>query len=211
MRPRIFIADDHTLIVEAFEGLLAKDFEIVGTASDGRSLLEEAPKLKPDVILLDVGLPLLDGITAGQELHKLLPHTKLVVVTMYDDVNLLAYALQHWASAYLSKRSAGTELSKAIQQVLKGKTYVTPEIKKVLEKEFIKDPRLARVRSLTPRQQEVLRVLAEGRTMKEAAQILNVTPRTVAFHKYKIMEEFGLKTNSDLVRFAIQQRIISLQ
>jgi DNA-binding NarL/FixJ family response regulator len=160
------------------------------------------------VILLDIGLPLLDGMTAGRELHAILPHTKLIVVTMYEDVDLLASALQHWASAYLLKRSAGSELAKAIQEVLKGKTYVTPEIKKVLEGEFVRDPRIGRVRSLTKRQQEVLRTLAEGRTMKEAAALLNVTPRTVAFHKYKIMEEFGLKTNSDLVRFAIRQRII---
>jgi DNA-binding NarL/FixJ family response regulator len=210
VRPRIFIADDHTLVVEAFKNLLEPEFEVVGTASDGRQLLAAAEQLKPDVILLDIGLPLLDGMSAGQELHTRLPHTKIIVVTMYEEVEIAAEALQHWASAYLLKKSAGSELLKAVREVLKWNTYVTPEIRQRLKDEFVRDPHIERTRTLTPRQRDVLQLLAEGRTMKEAADVLHVTPRTVAFHKYRIMEEFGLKTNSDLVRFAIRERIIGM-
>jgi DNA-binding NarL/FixJ family response regulator len=208
-KPRVLIADDHTLVVEAFKRLLEPEVEIVGTVADGRTLLEVAPQLKPDVIILDLGMPLLNGMDAGQELKRRLPRTKVVVLTMNEDYDLASDAMRHWASAYLLKKSAGSELINAIREVLKGKSYVTPTVAQHLLQEFVRDPRPDRVKHLTPRQREVLQLLAEGRTMKEAAAVLNVTTRTVAFHKYRIMEEFGMKTNSDLVRFAIRERIVT--
>ena len=207
-RPRILLADDHILVVEGFRKLLESQFEIVGTVSDGRSLLTVAQQLKPDVIILDIGMPLLSGMDAGRELKRLVPRTKLIVLTMNEDPDIAREALRHWASAYLIKKSSGSELINAVREVLKGKSYVTSRIAQRLMDEFVRDPRIGHTKELTPRQREVLHLLAEGRTMKETADLLHLTPRTIAFHKYRIMEEFGLKTNSDLVRFAIRERVI---
>jgi len=209
-RPRILLADDHTLVVEGFRKLLEPEYEIVGVAPDGRTLLAIALQQKPDVIVLDIGMPFLSGIDAGRELKKLVPRTRLIVLTMNEDPDIAREALRHWASAYLVKKSAGTELIKAVREVLKGKSYVTPRLAQRLMDEFVRDPRLGRSKELTPRQREVLHLLADGRTMKETADLLHLTPRTFAFHKYRIMDEFGLKTNSDLVRFAIREHIVSL-
>jgi len=206
---RVLLADDHTLVVDAFKKLLEPEFEVVGTVSNGRALLRTAYELKPDVVVVDLGMPLLNGADAGQELKKLLPQTKLLVVTMNEDYELAADALRHWASGFLLKKSAGSELTKAIREILKGKSYVTPRVAQRLLEEFIRDPRPDRTKHLTPRQREVLQLLAEGRNMKEIAAILNVATRTVAFHKYRIMEEFGLKTNSELLRLAIKEHIVT--
>jgi DNA-binding NarL/FixJ family response regulator len=208
-KARILLADDHTLIVEAFKTLLEPQFEIVGMVSDGRKLLQVAPSLKPDVVLIDIGMPMLNGIDAGRQLKKMLPSVKLIILTVNEDYELAVEALRDWASGYLLKNSAGSELVKAIGDVLKGKQYVTPRIAKRQLEEFIRDPRPARAKSLTARQREVLQLLGEGRSMKEAAAELQVATRTVAFHKYRIMEEYGLRTNSDLVRFAIKQHVLS--
>jgi len=199
------LADDHTLVVDAFARLLEPEFEIVGTAADGRALLEQARELRPDVIVLDLRMPLLNGIDAGLELKPVLPNTKIVVLTIADDSDIAALALRHWASGYVLKQSAAWELAKAIREVLKGNTYVTPHVAKRLAEEFVRDPRLDRTKSLTPRQRDILRLLAQGRSMHETGDILNIRTRTVAFHKYRIMQEFGLKTNADLVTFAIRE------
>ena len=208
-RPRILLADDHTLVVEGFRKLLEPEFEIVGVVPDGRALLAATLREKPDVVIVDIGMPLLNGIDAGRELKRLVPRTKLIVLTMNEDPDIAREALRQWASAYLVKKSAGTELIRAVREVLKGKSYVTPRLAQRLMDEFVRDPRVGRTKELTPRQREVLQLLAEGRTMKEAADVLNVTARTVAFHKYKIMEEFELKTNSDLLRFAMKERLVT--
>jgi DNA-binding NarL/FixJ family response regulator len=208
-RPRILLADDHTLVVEGFRKILEPEFEIAGVVSDGRALLTVALQQKPDVIVLDIGMPLVSGIDAGRELKRLIPRTKLIVLTMNEDADIAREALRRWASAYLLKKSAGAELINAVREVLKGRTYVTPRLAQQLMDRFVRDPRLGRTKELTPRQREVLHLLAEGRTMKETADLLHLTPRTIAFHKYRIMEEFGLKTNSDLVRFAIRERLVS--
>lgn len=208
-RPGILLADDHTLVVEAFKRLLEPEFEIVGTVADGRALLATAPECKPDVIVLDIGMPELSGIEAGGELKKLLPRTKLIVLTVNEDPEIAREALRHWASGYLLKKSAGSELVTAIREALRGRSYVTPSVARRLEDAFVRDPRADRKRELTVRQREVLKLLAEGRTMKQVAEVLHVTPRTVAFHKYRIMEDFGLKTNSDVVKFAIREKVIS--
>jgi DNA-binding NarL/FixJ family response regulator len=207
-KPRILLADDHTLVVEAFTKLLEPQYEIVGTAGDGRTLLEKAAQLQPDVVLMDLSMPILNGFEAGERLKKLVPRAKLIVLTMTEDTEVAADVLRSWAAGFLLKKSASAELVKAIQEVLKGKTFVTSHMTQNLLDKFVRDPQ-QKAKALTPRQREVLQLLAEGRTMKEAADILNVTPRTVAFHKYKIMEEFELKTNSDLLRFAIKERIVT--
>lgn len=209
IRPHVLIADDHTLVVDAFKKLLEPHFEIVGTVSNGRELLEVAPKLNPDVVILDLGMPLLNGQDAGERLKGLLPNAKLIVLTMNEDPEIAAASLEKWASGFLLKSSAGTELIQAIREVLRGKSFVTPRIGQKLFDRFVRDPRAEHTKRLTSRQREVLQLLAEGRTMKEAADILHVTPRTIAFHKYKIMDEFGLKTNSDLLRFAIKERLVT--
>jgi len=199
------LADDHTLVVDAFTRLLEPEFEIVGTAADGRELLEQAPGLRPEVIVLDLRMPLLNGIDAGMELKAVLPNTKIVVLTIADDSDIAALALRQWASAYVLKRSAAWELGKAIREVLKGNSYVTPHVAQKLAEEFVRDPRVDRKKYLTSRQREILQLLGEGRSMHETGAILNIRTRTVAFHKYRIMKEFGLKTNADLVTFAIRE------
>jgi len=209
MRPRVLLADDHTLIAEGFRRLLDAEFEVVGVVSDGRALLAVAAQTKPDVIVIDLGLPLLNGMDAGPELKRLMPLTKLVVLTINEDPDMARVALRDWASAYLLKKSAGVELIKALREVLKGRSYVTPSFAQRLMDGFIRDPNPRSSKELTPRQREVLHLLAEGRTMRQTADLLHLTPRTIAFHKYRIMEEFGLKSNSDLVRFAIREHVIS--
>jgi DNA-binding NarL/FixJ family response regulator len=211
VRPRVLLADDHTLVVEGFRKILEPEFEVTGAVSNGHALLTTALEAKPDVVVLDLGLPLMSGMDAGRELKRLLPLTKIVVVTMNEDPDVARMALRHWASAYLVKKSAGSELIKAVREVLKGRSFVTPRFAQRLMEGFIRDPLPHGTKELTPRQREVLHLLAEGRTMRETADVLHLTPRTIAFHKYRIMEEFGLKSNSDLVRFAIRERVISSQ
>jgi DNA-binding NarL/FixJ family response regulator len=198
-RPRVLIADDHTLIAEAFKALLEPEYQVIKLVTDGSSLL----------ILLDLGMPLMNGLDAGRELKKLLPKTKLIVLTINEDADVASKALRQWASGYLLKKSAGVELKKGIFEVLRGYSYVTPSIAQKLRDEFIRDPRSDHAKVLTQRQRQVLELLAEGHSMKEAAAVLDIAVRTIAFHKYRIMETFGLKTNADLVRFAIREHIIS--
>jgi DNA-binding NarL/FixJ family response regulator len=209
-RPRILLADDQTLVVEGFRKLLEPEFEIIGLASDVRALLIAALKEKPDVIILDIAMPLLSGIDAGRELKRLAPRTRLIVLTMNEDPDIARAALRHWASAYLLKKSTGTELTRAVREVLKGRSYVTPKLVQCLMDEFVRDPRVGHTKELTPRQREVVHLLAEGCTMKETADLLHLRARTIAYHKYRIMEGFGLKTNSDFVRFAVREHIVSL-
>lgn len=207
-RPKILLIDDHMLVLDAFKKLLEPEFEVVGTASDSRIALSLAEDLKPDIIVLDIGMPNLNGLQAGPELKRRLPRTKLIVLTMNEDSDIARESLKQWASGYLLKKSAASELVKAIREALHGRTYVTPMTEHQLEEAFIRNPEFDHTRSLTPRQREVLRLLAEGKTMRETADVLHVTPRTIAFHKYKIMEEFGLKNNSDLVKLALREKVL---
>jgi DNA-binding NarL/FixJ family response regulator len=210
-RERVLLADDHELVVAAFVTLLAPYFDVVGTVSDGYELLSTAMELKPDVIVIDIGMPRLNGIDAGRHVKATLPNTKLVVVTMNESPNVAAKALQTWASGYLLKNSAGSELIKAIREVLRGNSYVTPRVAQQLEDRFVRDPRPDYTSELTPRQREVLQLLAEGKNMIEVAHILGISRRTVAFHKYSIMDDFGLKTNADLLHLAIREHIVETQ
>jgi DNA-binding NarL/FixJ family response regulator len=207
-KPRILLADDHTLVAEALKRLLEPEFEVVGTVGDGRTLLKEAAQLHPDIVLMDLNMPLLNGMDAGKQLKRALPKTKIIVVTMNEDVDTAAETLGTWASGYVLKRSAGSELLKAVRDVMRGRRYVTPVLTNAILTQFSGDPPGDGARALTLRQREVLQLLAEGRTMKEAAAILNVATRTVAFHKYRIMQEFGLENNSDLLRFAMKQGLV---
>jgi DNA-binding NarL/FixJ family response regulator len=207
--PRIMLADDHTILLEAFRKLLEPRFEIVGMVSDGRALLDAAPNLKPDVIVVDVGMPLMNGLEAGLRLKEMMPSVKIIFLTMNDDPDLAVNAMRSGASGYLLKRSAAAELIHAIHLSLKGKSYVTPQIARGMEKAFINNPNPKdRAKALTPRQREVVQLLAEGKSMKEVASVLNVTPRTVAFHKYRVMEELNLQSTAELVQFAMKSRIL---
>ena len=208
-KTRILLADDHTMVMEGLRKLLEPHFDIVGMASDGRELMAIAPNLHPDVILVDLGMPLLNGFDAGWRLKKLLPNSKLIVLTMNGDYELAAQALREWASGYLLKTSIGSELLRAITTVLRGDRYLTSLLAKRETEEFIRNPMLAPVKPLTTRQREVLQLLAEGHSMKQVGEVLDVTTRTVAFHKYRIMEQYGLSSNTDLFRFAIKQRVVS--
>lgn len=209
--PRIMLADDHTILVEAFRKLLEPHYEVVGTVADGRALLEMAPQLKPDVIVVDIGMPLMNGLEAGLRLKELMPTVKLIFLTMNEDPDLAVEAMRHGACGYLLKSSAASELIRAIHMALKAKSYVTPRIARGMQKAFINNPGpRVRAKTLTPRQREVVQLLAEGKSMKEVADVLHVTPRTVAFHKYRIMDELCLKTNADLIQFAIKSRILVL-
>ena len=212
MRRRVLLADDHTLLLEAFEKLLEHDFTVVGAVSDGRALLSAAAELKPDVIVLDIAMPLLNGLDAARQLKKTMPAIKLIFLTMNEDPNVASEAFRAGASGYLLKTSAASELTKAIKEALCGRSYVTPVITQGMAESFIRQPGDDwDAPKLTPRQREVLQLLAEGRSMKEAAKILNVTPRTVAFHKYRMMKEFSLKNNADLIRFALREHIVSMK
>ena len=208
-KPTVLIADDHTMIVDAFRKLLEPHYDIVATVADGRALLDLAPEAKPDLIIIDIGMPYLNGLAAGQRLKQLIPKTKLIYVTMNEDGDLAMEALRGGASGYLLKSSAGSELLKALHQALRGGSYVTPLIKQAMEESFIRSPiPKTAAKKLTPRQVEVLQLLAEGRLMKEVAAILGLTPRTVAFHKYRIMETLGIHSNAELIRFAVTHHVL---
>lgn len=208
-KARILVADDHTLVAEAFKRLLEPEFEVVGTVGDGRALLRAAAELKPDVALIDLNMPLLNGLDAGEQLKQSMPKIKLIVLTMNEEPEIAAETMGKWASAYVLKKSAGSELLKAVRDVLRGGTYVTPVLEEGVTRLAAREARGDSGRTLTPRQREVLQLLAEGHTMKEAAAILHVATRTVAFHKYRIMQDFGLENNSELLRFAMKQGLVT--
>ncbi len=211
-RPRVLLADDHTLLLDAFAKLLETECDVVGTVADGRALLAAAEELKPDVVVLDIAMPLLNGLDAGRQLKKALPDVKLIFLTMNQDPAMAAEAFRAGASGYLLKTSAGSELVKAIKEATSGRSYVTPLIAQDLVEVLMLDPKQRKgAADLTPRQREVLQLLAEGRSMKEAAQILKVTARTIAFHKYRMMDRFRLKSSAELIQFAIRQGVVSGQ
>lgn len=207
-RPRLLIADDHTMFSAALQKLLETQYEVVGCVEDGRALLRAAVRLRPDVVLVDIGMPLLNGLDAGRELKKLLPNLKIVFLTMSPDIDVAGEALRMGASGYLLKTSRGEELSEAIRKALQGVSYVTPRMHDAIEQGFIRDPNfLDHQRHLTDRQREILQMLAEGHSMKEIAHLLRISIRTVRFHKYKIREDLGITNDADLVRYAIKHSL----
>ena len=206
-KPRIIIADDHTLLVEAFEKLLAADCEVVAKVADGRALVAAVDEHHPDVVVLDLAMPLLNGLDAGRQIKHKHPSTRLVFVTMNEDPDLAAEAFRGGASAYLLKRSAGAELLTAIREAMKGRSYVTPLVTEGMLG-LLMSSNAEKPHQLTARQREVLQLLAEGKSMKEVASILNLTPRTVAFHKYRMMEQLKITTNAELIQYAIRHHVV---
>lgn len=207
--PRIILADDHTLLVEAFRNLLEPTYDVVGVVGDGLALLDAAPTLKPDMIVIDIAMPRLNGLEAGRRLKQMMPDVKLIFLTVNEDPALAVEAMRFGASGYLLKTSAASELFDAIQAALKGRSYVTPKIARGMQDAFIRDPQSKnRSKELTLRQREVMQLLGEGKSMKEAAHILGVTPRTVAFHKYRMMEELGIKTTAEMIQVGIKKHIL---
>ena len=205
-RPRVLLADDHRLVVEACVGLLEPACEVVGIVTDGRALLPQAITLHPDVIVLDIGMPLLNGLDAGRQIKQSMPGVKLIYLTMNEDPDLAKEALALGASGFLLKTSAARELPEAIRTAMRGDTYITSRASQRMVESFVHGER-SMSSALTSRQREVLQLLAEGFTMKEAAGVLRVTARTVAFHKYRVMQQFRLKSNAELIQFAIDQRL----
>ena len=210
-RPRVLLADDHRLLREAFAQLLKPGCEVVGVVADGRAVLAAAVELRPDIVVLDIAMPLLNGLDAARQLKVLMPHVKVIFLTVSEDPDVAAEAFRAGASGYLLKNSAASELFQAIQEVSQGRSYVTPLATRGLVDNFLHQPEPGKKRAdLSPRRREVLQLLAEGHTMKEIARILAITPRTVAFHKYGMMEEHGIKSNAELVHFAVRRRVVSL-
>jgi DNA-binding NarL/FixJ family response regulator len=210
-RPRVLLADDHRLLREAFVKLLEPDCDVVGAVADGRALLEAAPKLRPDVVVLDVAMPQLNGLDAARQLKRSMPGVKVIFLTVSEDPDLAAEAFRSGASAFLLKNSAASELLQAIRDVSQGRSYVTPLATRDMLDTLMRQPESSKGgRELSQRQREVLQLLAEGRTMKEIADILKITARTVAFHKYSMMQGLGIKTSAELIQFAIKKRIVSL-
>jgi DNA-binding NarL/FixJ family response regulator len=207
-RPRVLLADDHTLLLDALEKILAAECDIVGQVSDGRALVAAAEELTPDIVVLDISMPLLNGLEAGRQIKQKDRNIKLVFVTMNEDNVLVGEAFRLGASAYLLKRSAATELVTAIREVMQGRSYVTPLLTEGLVGSLLRGDDHGPSHELTARQREVLQLLAEGRSMKEVASILNLTPRTVAFHKYRMMEQLSVKSSAELVQYAVKHHIV---
>ncbi len=211
-RPRVLLADDHRMVAEGLKSMLTPEFELVGLVEDGRALLEAAKKLRPDVIVADITMPHLNGIDAVAKLKQHDKNVRVVLLTMHREVAYARRALDAGAAGYVLKHSAPAELVAAIRAALDGKTYVTPELAGELLRDMKREPGRAGdpVASLTPRQREILQLLAEGRSAKEIGEALGISARTVEFHKYQMMEALGLYTNAELVHFAIKHGIVSI-
>jgi DNA-binding NarL/FixJ family response regulator len=208
-RPRVLIADDHAIFSESLRIYLEKRFTVIGVVGDGRALLREAIRLKPNVVVADVAMPLLNGLDASRKIREQAPKVAFVFLTMLDDANLAAAVLELGSVAFLLKSSAGPELLKAIEEVLHGRSYLTPKLR---AEDWVAARARARQfsRELTERQRDFVQLFAEGRSLKEIAAALKLSEKTVEFHKHHIMEAFNLKSNADLVLFALKHGLISL-
>jgi DNA-binding NarL/FixJ family response regulator len=209
VRARILIADDHAIIADALRVYLEKTFVVIGVVGDGRALLAAAIRLRPDVIVTDVAMPLLNGLDAARRIREQVPNAKFVFLTMHDDANLAAAAVELGQVGFVLKSSSGQELLKAIEEIVRGRSYLTPRLRaenwfdaKVRARQFYKE--------MTKRQREVVQLFAEGRPIKEIAAVLNLSEKTVEFHKHHIMVSFNLKSNADLVLFALKRGFISV-
>lgn len=208
-RSRIILADDHNLLLDAFRLILEPHFDVVATFANGKALLEGAREFDPDVIVSDIAMPVMNGLSAGQRIKQILPKVKLIFLTVNDDPDLAAEAFRSGASGYLVKNVAASELVHAIREVLQGRSYLTPLITKDMIGALIgNSTRRKTLDDLTLRQKEVLQLLAEGHSMKEAAHLLHLAPRTVAFHKYTLMNQLRLKNNAELMQFAMRSAIV---
>lgn len=210
-RPRVVLADDHPLMMDALKNLLQPDFEVVGTFTDGHALVEGAPKLNPNAIVLDIGMPTMNGLSAGERLKKLMPSVKLIYLTQNIDQDMAREAFQLGASAYVIKSSAASDIVRAVQEALRGGSYITPILTRGIVGSFVKNfKQEKRTNRLTLRQKEVLQLLAEGHSMKGVAFVLNVSPRTVAYHKYTMMEHLSIRSSAELIEYAIKRSLVTI-
>lgn len=213
-RARVLLADDHALLLDGIRLMIEPEFELLGAVEDGNALVDAAKRLKPDLILLDIAMPMLNGIDAAYELHNSLPSARLIMVTMHADADYVTEAFRAGASGYVLKRSAGSELLNAMREVLKGNHYVSPMVTRNALELLIKtskSPSRIGKRSLTTRQRQILQLVAEGRNRKEIAAILNLSVKTVEFHKATIARELNLRNQSDYTRYAIEHGIIGAE
>jgi len=205
---RVLIADDHRLVAETVKSTLEPEFEVVGVVTDGRALLQSAFSLKPDIVLLDIGMPQLNGLDAGEQIKAKLPSVKLVFLTMNLGADVAAEAFRRGASAYVLKQSAAEELLTALRKVLRGESYLSPLITRETVTHLLNRVKAPiDEKTITARQSEILQLLAEGKSMKEAAAILDLKAGTIAFHKYRMMQSLGIKTNAELLEYAIKRQM----
>ena len=210
-RPRVLLADDHRIVAEGLRSLIEPEFELIGIVEDGRALLDSAEQLNPDVIVADISMPLLNGIEAIRQIKKVNRDVKVIILTMHSDVTYAVDAFEAGALGYVLKHSAPSELNVAIRSALKGKKYVAS----LLSCDFLRDvkksskERKEEASFLTRRQREVLQLLAEGKSVKEIASLLQVSSRTIEYHKYQMMKDLNLKTVADLIRYAVKYKIVS--
>jgi DNA-binding NarL/FixJ family response regulator len=211
VRSRILIADDHKLVAELFGHLLGDEFDVVGTVADGCAMVSAAVDLKPDLILVDIGMPVLNGLDAGRKVKQLVPAIKLIYLTATSDINVAAEVFDFGASGYLLKTCLASEIMLAIREVLQGKTYLAKSMSRVtIDVLRWENKKLSNVNiRLTPRQVEVLQLLAEGKGMKEIAAILKMNHRTATYHKYRIREVLGVNSDAEMVRYAIRNHIVA--
>lgn len=210
-RPRILLGDDHALIIEGLRSLLSKDFEVVAVASNGRDVVAETERFKPDVVLLDVSMPVLNGMEAARQIRRSMPQVKLLFVTQKSDRECIQAAFRIGASGYVLKQSVVGEVGQALNDVLAGRYYVTPVLLNGIPDALFhpqQNPSELFGQTLTPRQREVLQLVAEGKSNKEIAKILNVSIKTIDFHKAGITEELGLHSTAELTRYAIERGIV---
>jgi len=207
-RPTIVFADDHVLVASGIATLLEQDFRLLGTASDGRTAVELTQRFHPDVALLDISMPVMNGLDAARTIHATVPSTKIVILTMHSDRAFVAEAFRAGASGYVLKRSVAGELPDAIRSVLRNRLYVTPLIGDFAPEEFVARAEHESM-ELTDRQRQVLRLLAEGRSAREAAAILQVSAKTIEFHKARIREKLGIRTTAELTQYALRMGIVA--
>jgi DNA-binding NarL/FixJ family response regulator len=209
MKVRVAFVDDHVLFVEGCKKLVEEEFEVVATYNDPRAFLLDLPNLKVDVVLLDVSMPQLNGLDAAREILRIEPKTRVIILTMNEDPDIAAEAFRIGAAGYLLKRSAGAELMLAIREVMNQRYYVTPLLTKELVGSLVQDSQARKpLYQLTSRQRDVLQLLAEGRSMKQAAAVLHVSARTVAFHKYRMMEHLNVHSTAELIQFAVREGLV---
>jgi DNA-binding NarL/FixJ family response regulator len=209
-RPRVLIADDHKLVAEACETLLEPEFDVVGTLTNGRDLMQAASELLPDVVILDISMPQLNGLDAGEQVKRKHPATKIIYLTMLKGPDVIAEAFRRGASGYVLKHCDAEELLVAVRGVLKGESYLSPTITKDAVNFLLQAGALDREgKRASGRHNQILQLLAEGKTMKEVAWIMKIKPGTVAYHKYQIMNRLGITTNAELVDYAVKHHMIS--